>query len=108
MHLPSLIFVAVNASLFAVNVWRGRRNYWWLPFLFIAFNIVYLLVDFWLVGVSWSISDRIVGPQTSVYKGYHRTWYGIALHLMLWGGFFITLFRAPMKLRPKPQAIEHY
>lgn len=98
MHLPSLVFVAVNVGLFAVSVWHGGRNYWWLPFLFVAFNIVYLAVDFGLVAVSWSVSDRIVGPQTSAYKGYNRTWYGIALHLVLWGGLFIALLKAPMKL----------
>lgn len=48
-----------------------------------------------------SRTSRIVGPQTSVYKGYIRTWYGIVLHLMLWGGFFVALFRVPMKLLRK-------
>ena len=106
MHLPSLIFVAVNAGFFIVNIRHAHRNYWWLPYLFIAFNILYLLVDFGLMGVSWSISDRMVGRQTSAYKGYYRTWYGIALHLMLWSGLFITLSKVPMKLLSKSQAIE--
>ena len=108
IHLPSLVFVAASVSLFAISVWYARgKNYWWLPFLFIAFNILYLLVDFWLVSVSWAISDWLVGPQASAYKGYHRTWYGIALHLMLWCGFFILLSRVPVKLKSRFQAIDH-
>jgi len=108
MYLPSLIFVAANVSLFAISVWYARRNnYWWLPFLFIAFSILYLLIDFGLMGVSWSISDRLVGPPTSAYKGYHRTRHGIVLHLMLWFGFFVMLSRVPVKLKSKSQAIGH-
>lgn len=107
MHLPALIFVALNAGLFANSVRRTHRNFWWLPYLFIAFNTLYLLVDFGLVGVSWSISNWGVGPQTNAYKGYHRTWYGIVLHLMLWGTFFMALARAPEILLQKFHVIEH-
>lgn len=95
MHLPSLIFVAVNAGFFIVGIRHAHENYWWLPYLFIAFSILYLIVDLLFMGVSWSISNHMVGPQTSAYKGYNRTWYGIALHLMLWSGFFVTLSKAP-------------
>ena len=92
-HLPSLLFVSINASIFASRVLKARGKVW-LPFLFVLFNALYLALDFWLVSVSWSISSRIVGPLTSAYKGYHRTWYGIVLHLLLWGVFFFTLARA--------------
>ena len=108
MHLPPLIFVAANVGIFVVSVWYARRrNCWWLPFLFITFSIMYLLVDLGLVIVSWSISDQLVGPQTSPYKGYHRTWYGIILHLMLWFVFFIALSKVPIKLKSASQAIDH-
>jgi hypothetical protein len=33
----------------------------------------------------------MVGPLTSAYKGYHRTWYGIVSHLLLWGVFFFAI-----------------
>jgi hypothetical protein len=108
MHLPSLVFGGVNVGLFAVSVWSARRrNRWWLPFLFIALSILYLLIDYWLVGVSWSISEWLVGPVTGAYKGYHRTWYGIALHLMLWFGFFVMLSRVPTALKSQSQGIDH-
>jgi hypothetical protein len=108
IHLPSLVFVAANVGIFAISErYARRRNCWWLPFLFIAYSILYLLIDFWLVIVSWSISDWLLGPQTSAYKGYHRTWYGIVLHLMLWFSFFVMLSRVPMKLKSEPQAIYH-
>lgn len=104
-HLPSLILVAGNASLFAIHVRRGGRDYWWLPFLFGAVNLLYLLVDYELMVASWSISDQLVGPQTSVYKAFDRTWYGIVLHLMLWGVFFVTLSEILRKLLPRRRSI---
>lgn len=108
MHLPSLVFVGANIGFFTISMRRGGRGYWWLPFLFFAFNVLYLLVDYELMVASWSISDRLVGPQTSVYKGYRRTWYGIVLHLMLWGGFFITLSGVLRKLWPTIQKAAHH
>jgi len=94
-HLPSLFFVAVNASIFASRMLKARRQAW-LPFFFVLFNVLYLAVDFWLVGVSWSISEWVVDPLTSVYKGYDRTWYGIALHLLLWGIHFFVIARVSL------------
>ena len=104
-HLPSLVFVGANAGLFAISLRRGRKLTWWLPWLFILFSIAYVLVDFQLLVVSWSISDRLIGPQTGVYKGYERTWYGIVLHLMLWAAFFATISVALWRLLPKSRAV---
>lgn len=104
-HLPSLILVGVNVCLFGICMRRGGRNYWWLPFLFVAFNTLYLLVDFELMVASWSISDRLMGPQTGAYKGYGRTWYGIVLHLMLWGAYLLTLSAAISWLMPKARSV---
>jgi hypothetical protein len=89
-HLPSLLLVSVSASIFTTRM-RKTHGKVWLPFFFALFNILYLVVDFWLAGVSWSISDWMVGPLTSAYKGYHRTWYGIVSHLLLWGVFFFAI-----------------
>jgi hypothetical protein len=106
MHLPSLIFVAVNAGFFTLSIRHAHKNYWWLPYVFVALNILYLIMDFWFTSVSWAISDRMVGRQMSAYKGYYRTWYGIVLHLILWGNLFVILSKVPIKLRTKPQPIE--
>jgi len=105
MHLPSLVFVAASAGLFAIGMRRGGRNYWWLPYLFVAFNMLYLQVDYGLMVASWAIGDRLLGPQTSVYKGYGRTWYGIVLHLMLWAAYFGALFAVTGKLLPKVRSV---
>ena len=88
--LPSLLFVSVGVGIFTTRVRKARRKVW-LPFFFVLFNILYLIVDFWLMGISWFISDGVVGPLTSAYKGYHRTWYGIVSHLLLWGVFFFAM-----------------
>jgi hypothetical protein len=106
-QLPSLIFVTANVGFFAISMWYARsRNGWWLPFLFSAFSLFYLLIDIWLVRVSWSVSAWLVGPLTSAYKGYDRTWYGIVLHLLLWLGFFVMLSSVPLKLKSESQTID--
>ncbi|NIV36618.1 MAG: hypothetical protein GWN58_46450, partial [Anaerolineae bacterium] len=102
-HLPSLLFVGGNIALFAWPLRRERRLVWWLPWLFILFTVIYVLVDFELLVFSWSISNRIVGPRTSPYAGYGRTWYGIALHLALWTAYFVALACLLRKLLPKTQ-----
>ena len=105
-HLPSLLFVGANVALFALVLRRERRLVWWLPWLSIAFTIIYIQVDFELLVFSWSISNRIVGPRTGPYAGYDRTWYGIALHLALWAVYFITLAGLLWILLHKSHAVE--
>lgn len=105
MHLPSVVFVATNVCFFALSLRRGRGRYWWLPFLFVALNVLYLCLEFELVTVSWLISNHLVGPQTSAYKGFERTWYGILLHLMGWGALFFTLWVVVKRLLPESQAV---
>lgn len=98
-HLPSLLFVSIIAAIFLRGI-RHKRGNVWLPFLFALLALVYLILDSWLIGISWSISNSLVGPQTSAYKGYHRTWYGIVLHFLLWAGFFFALARANFISKP--------
>jgi hypothetical protein len=91
-YLPSLLFVCIGASVLVARMRRaGQRT--WLPFLFTFLNIVYLVLGFWLMSMSWAISDWVVGPLTSAYKGYDRTWYGIVAHLLLWVVLFFALAR---------------
>lgn len=105
-HLPSLLFVGANVALFALTLRRRRRLIWWLPWLFIASSIIYILVDFELLVLSWEISNRLLGPRTGIYTGYDRTWYGIVLHLMLWAAYFATLAILLRRLPPKSQSTE--
>jgi hypothetical protein len=91
--LPAVLLVLVNAGLF-ISAIRKAHSTSWLPLLFALFNILYILGEFWFVGVSWSISGWVVGPRTSPYQGYHRTWYGIVLHFALWGVFLLALVKA--------------
>jgi len=104
--LPALIFVGLNMGFFVVSL-RRERGKAWLPFLFTGFNLLYLAAALVLVALSWSISDWIVGPQMNAYTGYHRTWYGIVLHLGLWMVTFVTLSRVPPQIISGRQARDH-
>jgi hypothetical protein len=107
MHLPSIVFVGTNVGLFWSSVWHARKGVrWCLPFLFVALAALYLLTHLFLLRVSWSISERLVGPPLSAYKGYHRTWYGIVLHLVLWLAFLGVLSNIPTRLRSESKATE--
>ena len=100
-YLPPVLFLVVNASLFASGMRKAHRKAW-LPFLLVLFNGLYLVLDFWLVGVTWSISGRLVGPVTSTYKGYYQTWYGIVAHLLLWGALFFAIARLSLGVLQRP------
>ena len=101
-HLPSLVFVAANLWYFVRTARRvPGKDSRWLPFLFVACGVVYLLADYWLVNVSWSISNRLVEAPMRAYKGFERTWYGIVLHLMLWVAYFAGLSGLVKRFRTK-------
>lgn len=89
--LPSLTFIFINASIFGVKVLRAK-NKTWLPLTFVFANILLLMADLFVTSLSWSLSDWLVGPRVGgIDAGYHRTWYGIVSHLILWSIFFMTL-----------------
>lgn len=90
-YLPSLIFVVVNIVFFVTTL-RFAKEKQWLPFVFIGLNLIYAAASIWLFTLSWLLSDGLVGPQTTPYKGYHRTWYGIVFHFTLWVVFFVTIW----------------
>jgi hypothetical protein len=89
-HLPPLVFVSASVAIFATRMAKTRAKQW-LPLLFIILNLLYLVADFLLVGMSWSLSDWLNGPQTLPYKGYYRSGYGIALHVALWLVYFLAI-----------------
>jgi len=107
-YLPPLIFIVINIYVFVATT-RIADEKQWLPFMFIGFNLIYVAFSLWLVTFSWLVSDLLVGPQTTAYKGYHRTWYGILFHFTLWGGFFMTIWyiKKSMTLRtPRRQMMK--
>jgi hypothetical protein len=89
-HLPSLLFVSIAAGISIRTLVRARGKVW-LPALFAVLNLAYLSFEHQLVKLSWSISNRVVGPVTSAYKGYQRTWYGITLHFLAMGVLILSL-----------------
>jgi len=92
-HLPPLVFVSASVALFAMRMAKAQTKRG-LPLLFVTLNLLYLVADFWLVGISWSLSDRLNGPWAIPYTGYYRTGYGIALHVALWLVYFFASLRA--------------
>jgi hypothetical protein len=100
------VFIGLNAVVFLRALQKAHRsNRVWLPLLFVLLNILYVGVAFTVVSLSWSISDWVVGPRLSAYKGYHRTWYGIVLHFALWVDFYRLLLKASLAAdaaRPSP------
>ncbi len=97
-QFPGLLFLVTCAAIFVIGPRRARDEYWWLPFLFSVFNILYFGASLVLVELSWSFSNSLVGPKTGAYAGYHRTWFGIALHITLWGVFFLTVSQTAFRL----------
>ncbi len=92
--LPAQLFVLVSAGIFAVKSWRAK-NRTWLPLTFALANVVLLAAGLVAASLSGAVSDWMVGPRVGIDAGYHRTWYGIAAHLMLWIAFWICLVRLP-------------
>lgn len=94
--LPSQLFVLISAGIFAVRSWRAQHRTW-LPLTFALANVVLFAADLAVTSLSWAVSDWVVGPSSGgIDAGYHRTWYGIAAHLMLWIAFSICLVRLPI------------
>lgn len=90
-HLPSLAFVLISAAVF-VSAARRTRGHFLLPFVFVCFNALYFTACFLLAVFSWTVSDGINGPRTSVYAGYERTWIGIVVHFGVWVLFFKAMY----------------
>jgi hypothetical protein len=91
-HLPSALFIALSAGLTLKGMIRTEQRVQAL-FLFALLGILFLGASLALVTLSWSISAWLVGPFTDAYKGYDRTWYGIVLHFLLWGVYFLAMTR---------------
>jgi hypothetical protein len=87
-HLPSILLVAVSAAVLAVRLNRAKRKTW-IPMIFLLAHILLFGADLIVTGMSWGLSNLIVGPRVGgIDAGFHRTWYGIAAHFILWTAFF--------------------
>jgi hypothetical protein len=91
-ELPALLFVGVSGLLF-VSALRRSSSPAAVLSAFMLLSLVYLVSSYLLVGLSWSVSNWIIGPQLTPYKGYERTWYGIVVHGALWLSFFYILLK---------------
>ncbi len=98
--LPSIIFVLVCGGIFAMRA-RQSKDRAWLPLVFFLANVVFVAADLLAISLSWSLSDRVVGPRMGIDAGYHRTWYGIAATCILWVMFWILLLKLPVEGREK-------
>jgi len=89
--LPTLLFFLASGLIFRLRLKRAE-NRTWLPLLFFGAYVFLFLVSLVVTDLSWVFSNRIVGPRIGgIDAGYHRTWYGLASHLILWLLFFIAL-----------------
>lgn len=89
--LPSVTMVLISLLIF-INRLSRAKNRMWVPLLFVIAFVFLIGADLLVTNLSWAISNWIVGPRTGgIDAGYHRTWYGILSHLLLWMVFFFTL-----------------
>ena len=101
-YLPSIGLITVNAYLLVVRLARARTKAW-IPIVFFLANILLLAGDIFVTNISWMLSNWIVGSRVGgIDAGFHRTWYGIAFHLVFWAMFFAFLARANFR---KPRRI---
>jgi hypothetical protein len=89
--------VLISAGILAVKSWRAK-NRTWLPLTFALADVVLFAAGLAATSLCWVLIDWVVGPRVGgIDAGYHRTWYGIAAHLVLWIVFWICLVRLPIK-----------
>jgi hypothetical protein len=91
--LPSFLFILIEIIIFSFKFPRSD-NRTWLPAAFALANFLFLAADLTVTNLSWTVSNWLVGPRVGIDAGFHRTWYGIVAHLILWTIFFLILARA--------------
>ncbi|MDX1416409.1 MAG: hypothetical protein R3293_19575 [Candidatus Promineifilaceae bacterium] len=90
-HLPSFLLIGTSVTLFIITLSR-KRSKTWIPMIFFIATILLLGADWIVTDLSWALSNWIVGPRVGgIDAGFHRTWYGILSHLLLWITFFVLL-----------------
>jgi hypothetical protein len=107
-HLLALTLVSVNAAIFVLLTEKATGARAPIPIVLALLNAVYLFASAGLVLLSVSVTERIGGPATGPYQGYNRTWYDIALHLVLVALFFFALTRVSRWLISRAQMGEQW
>lgn len=89
--LPAVVVVGGSMALSAAGFVRNREGRAWLPALVAACNATFIVVDYACVYfLIWVVGGRLPPPQT----GYHRTWPGVLVTVLLLGLLWWCQWRA--------------
>ena len=81
--LPGVVFIVASASIFVVGTAR-TTNRALLPWALAATNVIFFLVDSFLVIRAHQLPDLWVPqPRPPIDVGYHRTWPAIVITIAL-------------------------
>lgn len=95
--LPGSVFIVVSASVFVARVAR-TKNRVLLPWSFAATNVIFFLVDSFLVIRAHQLSDLwLPQPRPPLDVGYHRTWPAILVWSVLLVVLFVVQSKAPVE-----------
>lgn len=91
-HAFPAFFVSVSVG---ITAYRLHQQKLWLETIrsVLGISLIYLILEILLVGIGWSLSTWIFGPQQTAYSGLERRMGGIILHLGLWITFFWAILR---------------
>jgi hypothetical protein len=104
-HIFAAVFVLASGAIGLYRLRAGQSASGLLAFL-LAAGLAYLLASVLLTMLGWQISAWANGAQQTAYKDAARTWYGIALHAVLWAGYLwgISKLSLPTHLPPAQAA----
>jgi hypothetical protein len=92
--LPSVTMITIGFAIVGARIIKAKNRVW-LPLAFAGLYFLLLAADLVVTNLSWALSNWLVGPRIGgIDAGYHRTWYGILAHLVLWCLFYLYLARA--------------
>ena len=88
--LPGTLIIVISLILFVARLARARRKFW-LPVLFSASNIVFVMLNMLLtIGLAHLINLWLPQPVAGFDAGYHRAWPVIALNICLAIGLVVA------------------
>lgn len=91
--LPGVVFIVASASIFVARTAR-TTNRALLPWAFAATNVIFFLVDSYLVMGAHQLPDLwLLEPRPPLDVGYHRTWPAILVTGVLLVVLFLVQYR---------------